>query len=106
MHFSAPPCTYLPANDLKYSVYWEGILLSLSRFCPLIMPAGRPKTAPPPGELYSFAHLFYWEFRRLIEGSHRFRMDEQRFAKLRSEAEKKPVVLDVDQIASINRGIE
>jgi hypothetical protein len=70
------------------------------------MPAGRPKTAPPPGELYSFAHLFYWEFRRLIEGSHRFRMDEQRFAKLRSEAEKKPVVLDVDQIASINRGIE
>jgi len=45
------------------------------------MTAGRPQKADA-GTLYSFAHQFYWDFRRIAEGRTRLRFDRQRFAKL------------------------
>jgi hypothetical protein len=45
------------------------------------MPAGRPQKANA-GTLYSFAHTFYWDFRRIAEGRTRFRFDRERFTQL------------------------
>lgn len=45
------------------------------------MPAGRPRKAHP-GTLYAFAHQFYWDFRRLAEGTVRWVSDEKIFKKL------------------------
>jgi len=45
------------------------------------MPVGRPQKADA-GTLYSFAHQFYWDFRRIAEGRTRSRFDKERFAKL------------------------
>jgi hypothetical protein len=48
------------------------------------MIAGRPKKADP-GTLYSFAHQFYWDFRRIAEGRTRYRFDHKKFVKLEEE---------------------
>src|SRR5947209_16205181 len=45
------------------------------------MPAGRPQKADP-DTLHSFAHLFYWDFRRLAEGSVRWHFDENKYRQL------------------------
>jgi hypothetical protein len=45
------------------------------------MPAGRPPLADA-GNIYAFAHQFYWDFRRLAEGRSRYRLDRKRFEKL------------------------
>src|SRR6266436_2167710 len=56
-------------------------------FCPLIMGAGRPQKADP-GTLYAFAHQFYWDFRRLLEGGVRWRVDKKAAEQLTSELER------------------
>lgn len=55
-----------------------------STFCPLIMGAGRPTKADP-GTLYTFAHTFYWDFRRLAEGRSRWRLDRGKHEQLVEE---------------------
>src|SRR5579872_3091782 len=52
--------------------------ITYGRFCPLIMTAGRPQKADS-GSVYAFAHQFYWSFRRLAEGSVRWRLDEKKY---------------------------
>jgi len=54
------------------------------------MPAGRPKTADA-GTLYSFAHQFYWDFRRVAEGRTRVRFDKERFARLEARIRRLPL---------------
>lgn len=61
-------------------------------FCPLIMPAGRPQKADP-GSLYTFAHQFYWDFRRLSEGRRRWIVNKRKLKQLEHEAETTPVEL-------------
>jgi hypothetical protein len=67
-----------------------------NRFCPLIMAAGRPRKIDP-GTLYTFAHQFYWDFRRLSEGKVRWRFNEKRYQTLRTELEKMPLIDDADR---------
>ena len=50
------------------------------------MPAGKPRKANPE-TLYVFAHQFYWDFRRLDEGSFRWWHDRKKFERLAAEAE-------------------
>ena len=45
------------------------------------MSAGRPRKVDP-GTLYTFAHLFYWDFRRLSEGTSRYRLDQKEYNRL------------------------
>lgn len=40
-----------------------------------------------PGTLYAFAHQFYWDFRRLSEGTYRSKLDQKEHARLLAEAE-------------------
>ena len=51
------------------------------------MPAGRPRRVDPQ-TLYTFAHQFYWDFRRLAEGSYRWRLNEQKYKRLLAEIER------------------
>jgi len=60
------------------------------------MTAGRPKKVDP-GTLYTFAHQFYWDFRRLAEGSPRIWFDQKEFERLAKEAEKEDVQLSDEQ---------
>jgi hypothetical protein len=64
------------------------------------MPAGRPREADP-GTLYSFAHLFYWDFRRIAEGHSRARFDENTYEKLAKEIDKMELRLAPEQWAQI-----
>jgi hypothetical protein len=48
------------------------------------MGAGRPQKADP-GTLYTFAHQFYWDFRRLAEGRSRYRFDKKKHQQLVDE---------------------
>jgi hypothetical protein len=48
------------------------------------MAAGRP-TKVDPGTLYSFAHQFYWDLRRIGEGSYRWRRNEKKYQRLLAE---------------------
>jgi len=64
------------------------------------MPAGRPRQADP-GTLYAFAHQFYWDFRRLLEGGYRGRIDEERFERLLVRAEK--VQVRDDQLSHVRK---
>lgn len=43
------------------------------------------------GTLYSFAHQFYWDFRRIAEGRTRVRFDHKRFAKLEARIRRLPI---------------
>src|SRR2546425_841547 len=45
------------------------------------MPAGRPQKVDP-GTLYTFAHQFYWDFRRIAEGRHRLKFDQHEYERL------------------------
>jgi len=69
------------------------------------MAAGRPKKADP-GTLYSFAHLFYWDFRSLAEGYYRWRTDEKEFQRLVSEIEREPIQVSHEQKAHLARYVE
>jgi hypothetical protein len=69
------------------------------------MPAGRPQIVDP-GSLYAFAHLFYSDFRSLVEGSWRWRPDEEKYAQLKAEIEKADLELSPDQKRSIEEGLQ
>ena len=69
-------------------------------FCPLIMPAGRPRKADP-GELYAFAHLFYWDFRRIAEGFTRQKLDQTEYEKVCGEINKKSLRLTLGKQAAL-----
>jgi len=60
------------------------------------MGAGRPRRADP-GSLYAFAHQFYWDFRRLAEGSRRWRNDPKLYQELAANLEELPLVGDGDR---------
>lgn len=61
------------------------------------MSAGRPQKADP-GTLYAFAHLFYWDFRRLAEGSVRWRRDPLKYKQLTEDLDKMQFIDDEDRI--------
>jgi hypothetical protein len=65
-------------------------------FCPLIMPAGRPQKADP-GSLYTFAHQFYWDFRRLAEGTRRWGSDAKKYQQLTEELAGIQLIDDEDR---------
>lgn len=50
------------------------------------MPAGRPRKVEP-GTLYTFAHQFYWDFRRIAEGRFGSELDQEMYAQLLNEAD-------------------
>jgi len=60
------------------------------------MPAGRPQKADP-GSLYAFAHQFYWDFRRLSEGTVRWRFNPEKYQQLTEGLEEMQLVDDVDR---------
>jgi len=64
------------------------------------MTAGRPKEADP-GTLYSFAHLFYWDFRRIAEGFTRQRLDRKKYEDLSKEIDQMELRLTPEQWAQI-----
>jgi hypothetical protein len=66
------------------------------------MTAGRPQKVDP-GALYAFAHLFYWDFRRIAEGFTRQRRDRDMFDKLIKEVEKIEISVTPGQRANIDR---
>lgn len=67
-------------------------------FCPLIMTAGRPQQAIP-GELYAFAHLFYWDFRRIAEGFTRQKLDSNEYERLCAQSDEIELRLTAEQLA-------
>jgi hypothetical protein len=67
------------------------------------MPAGRPRRVDP-GTLYAFAHQFYWDFRRLGEGSYRWTFDEEKYNQLLAELEK--TQLSDEQKSSLKQRVE
>jgi hypothetical protein len=60
---------------------WE-----LCRFFALSYMGTRGPRPLDPGTLYAFAHQLYWDFRRLAEGSHRWRFDENEYKRLLNES--------------------
>jgi len=64
------------------------------------MPAGRPQKADA-GTLYSFAHLFYWDFRRIAEGFTRRKLDRAEYERLSKEIDKIAFRLTPEQLAEI-----
>jgi len=75
-----------------------------STFCPLIMPAGRPQKADP-GTLYSFAHQFYWDLKRLNEGYFRWKLDDGEYKQLTDGIEHQHMRLSDEQNVAIARVI-
>jgi hypothetical protein len=69
------------------------------------MPAGRPQEADP-GTLYSFAHLFYWDFRRIVEGFTRRRFDRDAYERLSKEINAIELRLTPEQSAEIQAKAE
>lgn len=67
------------------------------RFCPLIMRVGRPQIANP-GELYTIAHLFYWDFRRLSEGSSRWHYNRKKYEELTKNIDELQFITDEDRV--------
>jgi hypothetical protein len=61
------------------------------------MSAGRPKKVDP-GTLYSFAHQFYWDFRRLSEGRRRWRVNKARYDQLTKEIDNMRLIDDEDRM--------
>ena len=60
------------------------------------MPAGRPPKVDP-GSLYAFAHQFYWDFRRLAEGTVRWRFDKKEYEQLTREIDEEQLIGDEDR---------
>jgi hypothetical protein len=69
------------------------------------MTAGRPREADA-GTLYSFAHLFYWDFRRIAEGFTRQRLDRDKYEILFKELEKNELRLTPEQLADVEAKAE
>jgi hypothetical protein len=69
------------------------------------MAAGRPRRVDP-GELYTFAQLFYWDFRHLLEGSVRWRFDEKQHAQLVAKLEKEELQLTEEEKSWLIRLVE
>lgn len=67
------------------------------------MPAGRPRRVDPQ-TLYAFAHQFYWDFRRLAEGSYRHRLNQGNYNRLLAEAER--TQLSGEQKSSVKHHVE
>src|SRR5258707_14683964 len=61
------------------------------------MGAGRPQKADP-GSLYAIAHQFYWDFRRIAEGTLRWRFDPEKFQQLTEGLDDFPLVDDEDRM--------
>jgi hypothetical protein len=68
------------------------------------MVAGRPQKADP-GTLYTFAHQFYWDLRRIGEGYIRWKHDEKKYKRLADEIESKEIRLSDGQNIAIARSI-
>jgi hypothetical protein len=64
------------------------------------MPAGRPQQVNP-GNLYAFAHQFYWDLRRIAEGFTRQRLDRSKCEALFAEVDKMDLRLTPEQMAEI-----
>jgi hypothetical protein len=62
------------------------------------MGAGRPKKADP-GTLYAIAHQFYWDFRRLSEGTSKWFYDKKKHQQLERQAEEAELQLTEEQEA-------
>jgi hypothetical protein len=67
------------------------------------MPAGRPKRVDPQ-TLYAFAHQLYWDFRRLAEGSYRWRFNKEKYNQLLAEAER--TQLSDEEKSSVKHHVE
>src|SRR6516225_7627885 len=74
-------------------------------FCPLIMGAGRPQKVHP-DELYTLAHQFYWDFRRLSEGRKRLHIDKDKCEQRTEQALKRDIQLDDEQTSAAQRVVE
>src|SRR5579863_1355082 len=61
------------------------------------MGAGRPRKADP-GSLYTFAHLFYWDLRRIAEGTSRWRFNEKKYHELTAGVDNMSVIDDDDRV--------
>src|SRR6266481_500190 len=48
------------------------------------MGAGRPQKVDP-GTMYTFAHQFYWDFRKIAEGRQRLKFDQREYERLIAE---------------------
>jgi len=68
------------------------------------MPAGRPRLADP-GALYAIAHDFYWQFRRIVEGSFNWKCDEEEYKRLASEIDTQRIRLSDDQNIAIAKAL-
>jgi hypothetical protein len=60
------------------------------------MGAGRPPKADP-GSMYALAHQFYWDFRRLAEGTSRWRFDTKKYKQLTKELRGIQLIDDEDR---------
>lgn len=67
------------------------------------MPAGRPSRVEP-GTLYTFAHQFYWDFRRIAEDGVRWELDKEMHTQILSEVEALNE-LDVGQKLALVRAV-
>jgi hypothetical protein len=54
-----------------------------------------------PGTLYAFAHQFYWDFRRIAEGTTRQQFDKAEFEKRSAEIDKMELELSPEQRANL-----
>src|SRR6266481_647574 len=66
--------------------------------------AGRPRMADS-GTLYSFAHLFYWDFRRLVEGYSRWKYDEAEYKALETEINSHNIQLGKEQKMALAKAV-
>src|SRR4029077_6875502 len=60
------------------------------------MSAGRPRKVDP-GNLYAFAHQFYWDFRRLSEGSRCWRFNQKKYERLIEDLQGVQLIDDDDR---------
>jgi hypothetical protein len=74
----------------------NALLAYADTFCPLIMGAGRPRKVDP-GALYAFAHQFYWDFRRIADGTVRWRFDAKKYQELTGHLDEIPLIDDEDR---------
>jgi hypothetical protein len=70
--------------------------VDVDSFCPLIMPAGRPPVADR-GSLYAMAHMFYWDFRRLADGTTRYLFDKKKYIALEEQVWETNIELTPEQ---------
>jgi hypothetical protein len=69
------------------------------------MPAGRPALVSP-GALYTFAHQFYWDFRRLEEGSERRWFDRKAYERLAQAIEQADLGASPEQSRRIRENLD